>query len=160
MSKMFEWDFSELYKFAEELTSGEKTEVYLKKAMREVAKEIVDVIKKHTPVGETTQLIHGWDKRKITVKRTAEGYEVLLVNDVPYATAVNDGHMAYNQYGGPYPIKQENRKLQAPYGMYQGESDMYVYGHFFVEKGIIEYSSYGALEKRIMENLEKWWNNV
>lgn len=152
------WDFSELYKFADELKDKKKFDKYAKRAVREVAKELVDAIKGYTPIGETGKLIKGWDKRKIRVINTGDGYEVLLVNDVEYATYVNDGHYSYNQFnkgGDPYIVR--NRTV--PY--YMGNSaSTFVYGRFFVEKGIAQYSNYGDLEKTITTNLEKWWDEL
>lgn len=152
------WDFSELYNFAEELRSKTNFDKYAKRSIREVAKELVDVIKQYTPIGETGKLINGWDKRKLKVIPTSNGYEVLLVNDVEYAKAVNDGHYSYNQFnkgGDPYIVR--NRTV--PYYM-GNHDDTFVYGHFFVEKGIAEYETYGNLEQIIMGNLEKWWNGL
>lgn len=152
-----EWDFSALYEFSNELKSKKKFDKYAKRAIREVAKQLVDVIKGYTPV-KTGTLLKGWDKRKIRVIPTSKGYEVLLVNDVEYAPYVNYGHYSYNKFnkdGDPYIV--HNRTV--PY--YAGISDAtFVYGRFFVERGMAQYSSYGRLEEVIMSNLEKWWNEL
>lgn len=154
------FDFDELYEFWEELHDSKNFDKYAKLIIREVAKDVIDVIKDFTPIGDTGVLVAGWDKRKIRVIKKGNGYEVQLVNDVPYATPVNDGHMAYNQYGGPYPIKQENRKLQTPYAPYQEPSEWFVYGHFFVERGLLHYENYGDVEDTVIRELEKWWDEL
>lgn len=153
------FDLSELYEFTEELKRKPNFNKYAKRAIRELAKDLVDIIKGFTPKDEGV-LVSGWDKRKIRVLQTPEGFEVQLLNDVPYAQWVNDGHMAYNQYGGPYPIKQENRKLQMPHATWQTPSRWYVYGHFFVERGILTYEKYGDIEGTIAKHLEKWWQEI
>lgn len=151
------FDFSELREFTETLGTKKNLDKYSKMALREITKEIVDCIKKYTPV-DSGVLLKGWDKRKISIVKQSNGYQVKLVNDVPYALAVNDGHYSHNQYNkGLEPYVVQNRTV--PY--YAGcKDETFVYGHFFVEKGIAEYAPKGDLEKIVMRNLEKWWTEL
>lgn len=153
-----QFDFSELHEFSQELVNDAKFQKYGKRMVREVAKAVVDHIKTFTPQ-ETGTLIRGWDKRKVAVVKKADGFEIMLVNDVPYAAAVNDGHLSYNQYGGPYEVKRRI-KLTSPHAEYQGESEWYVYGHFFVERGILQLKSTNEVEEILEKEIEKWWRDV
>ena len=151
-------DFSELSEFATELNNLKGFDTYAKRMVSEIGKVLVDYIKDFPPV-ETTTLINGWDKRKVAVTKTTNGYMIRLVNDVPYALAVNDGHKAYNQYGGPYPIK--NRvKVQTPYEWQQGDKTWYVFGHFFVERGKAALLNTNEINKIIYDNLKQWWSTI
>ena len=155
----FNMDFSELYEFSEELTSKPNFNKYAKRIIRELAKDLVEIIKGFTPK-QTGVLVSGWDKRKIRVLQKPTGFEVQLVNDVPYAQWVNDGHRSYNQFGGPYEINPNNRKLKTPYTKWQTANSWYVYGRFFVERGILTYEEYGDIENTVAKHLEKWWQEL
>ena len=111
-----------------------------------------------TPV-DGYDLINGWDGNKFAVTSVNGGYEVLIVNKTPYALAVNDGHTAHNQYGGPYPIKRRI-KVRSPHQWQQGDATWYVFGHFFVERGIVQLENTGEIEQIIMRELRKWWDSV
>ena len=124
-------------------------------------------MKSLTPV-DGYDLINGWDGNKFAVTKKDNWFEVLIVNKTPYALDVNDGHKAYNQYGGPYPIHNTVKKgpygklqgriqVRTPYQWQEGDSTYYVFGHFFVERGMVKLTNTQEIESIIMRELEKWW---
>lgn len=156
----FEWDFSEFTEFANNLSNLVTFEEAMKRATSEISKALLKRIRSLTPI-EDGQLISGWNGNNFLVTETKDGYEVLLVNTTDYAPYVNDGHMAYNQYGGPYPINPDNRvKVTTPYPWQQGDATYYVFGHFFVERGILQLCNTTEIEQIIMKELQKWWDSV
>lgn len=153
-----QWDFSELTDFVNNLNDFSKFEKTIQIAVKRLAEELLKRMKELTPIEEGT-LISGWDGNDFVVTKKDGGFEVLIVNKAPYALAVNDGHMAYNQYGGPYPIK--NRiKVTSPHSWQQGNATYYVFGHFFVERGILLLTESAEIERIIMNELKKWWDSV
>lgn len=153
-----EWDFRELTKFADNLERISGLETHMKKATKDIAKALLKHMKAYTPVDEH-QLIHGWDGNHFVVTEKGDGFEVLIVNTTPYALAVNDGHKAYNQFGGPYPIKRRI-KVRSPHRWQKGDATFYVFGHFFVERGILQITTTDEVEKIIMRELQRWWRSV
>lgn len=164
------WDFGELEKFADNLVNADLT-----KCFETSAKKIAQVLLKHmkglTPKGESGELIRGWDDNDFLVKPVKNGYLVEIVNTAEYAKWVNDGHMAYNQYGGPYPIHDEvsigpfgklqgRVKVTSAHPWQKGDPTYYVFGHFFVERGILQLQNTTEIERIIMKELEKWWRSV
>lgn len=151
------WDFHELYDFANRIGNVPKFEDTCKKLVQELAKVLHDMLYYETPV-KTGNLCSGWDTAEnytYTVKKVKRGYEVELKNEVPYALSVNDGHYSYNQYnvgGSPYVVK--NRTV--PYTQGNGAST-FVFGHFFVEKSILKLENSDQLEKILYKELEKWF---
>lgn len=150
------WDFQELYDFGERIGNFEKLEPYLKDATREIAKAFHDMLVYKTPV-KTGKLIAGWssgDNLSYRVKEVKDGYEVEFTNDVEYALWVNDGHRVKNRADSPY-YKVKRRTV--PY--YDGNnSDYFVYGHFFVEKSIVQLTDGShQLDNLIYKELEKWF---
>lgn len=154
-----EWDFSELTKFANNLTQMSKFEREMKFATKELASALLKRIKALTPIGDTYQLVNGWNGNNFAVKQVNDGFEVLLVNKDEKALWVNDGHKAYNQYGGPYPIKRRI-KVTSPHQWQKGSPTYYVFGHFFVERGILQLENTSEVEQIIMKKLQKWWDSV
>lgn len=150
-----EWDFSELYEFADRVGSLANFDKEMQQAAKRLAKELLKWMKAFTPVDDY-ELINGWDGNQFAVTKTDEGFEVLIVNKTPYATSVNDGHKAYNQYGGPYPIKRRVQ-VRSPHQWQKGDATYYVFGHFFVERGILRLTETKIVEQIIMEQLQKWW---
>lgn len=164
------WDFHELYDFGERIANVAEFEKVCEKATKELAKVFQDMLISKTPL-VTGQLAAGWagaENCSYTVKRMKSGFKVELVNRVPYAKAVNDGHKAYNQFGGPYPIHDEVSigpygKLRGriavtePYEWQQGDPSMYVFGHFFVERSIVELENGTELNKVLQKELNKWF---
>lgn len=166
----FEWDLRELVEFAERL-EGVDLENTFKRITKEIGKALLKRMKALTPVGETYELINGWNGNHFAVTERDNGYEVLIVNKDPKALWVNDGHQAYNQYGGPYPIhntvtqgpfgKSRGRvQVRSPHPWQQGDPTYYVFGHFFVERGILQLKNTTEIEAIIMQELQKWWESV
>lgn len=152
------WDFKEFTDFAENLQNITQLDNTLKKATKDIAKALLSRIKGLTPV-DSYELINGWNGNKFLVQEVANGYEVLLVNTTEYASAVNDGHKAYNQYGGPYPIKHRVQ-VRNPHRWQKGDATYYVFGHFFVERGIVQINATTEIEQLIMRELQKWWEKL
>jgi hypothetical protein len=150
------FEFKELDNFSKRLKESDELRKHFKTITREVASVLKEFMKSNTPV-KTGTLRAGWDtqggKMSYTVRATKDGYSVTLYNRVPYAGAVNYGHYSYNQFGGPYEVK--NRTV--PY--YDGNSDdTFVYGHFFVEKGMLQLENNPSIIDDIIEDeLGKWW---
>ena len=166
----FEIDLKEFQDFANGLSNYSKFEACMEKATKEIAKVLLKWMKTYTPVKEYT-LINGWDGNQFAVTKNGDNFEVLIVNKTPYALAVNDGHKAYNQYGGPYPIHNEVTKgpygklqgrvqVRSPHRWQQGDPTYYVFGHFFVERGILRLKETKEVEQIIMAQLQKWWESV
>lgn len=149
------FDFREFDRFANNLSNIARFEQYMKTATKEIAKELLLRMKKFTP-RDTGRLIAGWDGNAFVVTKKNNGFEVLIVNTDKKARWVNDGHRAFNQHGGPYIIKHRV-KVPSPYQWQTGDSAYYVYGHFFVERGILELKNADEVERLIMKELQKWW---
>lgn len=155
-----EWDFKELYKFAEKLTD-DRLEQTFERITKDISKALLKRIKGFTPV-QDYDLINAWDKNKFLVTETKNGYEVLLVNKIEYATWVNDGH---RQTPGRFiPGYWEGTRFHyQPHTSpnYQGGGMVlkksWVMGKFFVEKGIISLNNVAEIESLIMRELQKWW---
>lgn len=153
-----EWDFSELKSFADNLSNLSNLEKSMEDATKRLAKALLNWMKEFTPIDEY-ELINGWNGNKFAVRKVENGFEVLIVNTTPYATAVNDGHKAYNQYGGPYPIKRRIQ-VRSPHQWQKGDPTYYVFGHFFVERGILRMTSTSEIEQIIMQELQEWWDSL
>lgn len=125
-----EWNYEELKNFAVKLGDLNELNTQVKKASQALARELHKMLVNNTPV-KTGRLVSGWNGNNLsfTAYQYGNGFRVTLTNDVPYAQAVNDGHYSYNQFGGPYIVKNRTVKYT------RGNSDKtFVYGHFFVEK--------------------------
>ena len=153
-----EWDFSEFTEFSKKLSNTITLEKAMEDATKRLAKALLRWIKEFTPI-DSYELINGWDGNNFAVRRTETGFEVLIVNKTPYASAVNDGHKAYNQYGGPYPIKKRIQ-VRSPHQWQEGDPTFYVFGHFFVERGILRLNSTSEIEQIIFNELQKWWDSL
>lgn len=152
----FEWDFDELTEFADRLSDLSRFEECANRIVKDIADALLKWMKSYTPV-DTYELINGWDDTsKAVVTKKDNGYEILLVNKTPYALYVNDGHKSYNQYGGAYPIKHRVQ-VRTPHQWQQGDATWYVFGHFFVERGIVRLTDTKEVETIIYNELKKWW---
>jgi uncharacterized protein (DUF1330 family) len=153
----FDMDFSEIEEFAERLGDADMFEEMLKDIVEKMASDLLDILISNTPV-KTGKLLFGWtDHSEIPSKITkvSGGYTVEIGNDVEYAYYVNYGHHSYNQYGGPYIVKDENRTV-----MYtRGESGAtFVYGMFFLEDSILEFTNgTNNIQNIIKKELNEWW---
>lgn len=155
-----EWDFKELTDFADNLKSyGSAFNPHLERAAKEIAKVLLKHMRNLTPKDKTGQLIQGWDGNAFLVKPTADGYEVEIVNTAEYAAWVNNGHKAYNQFGGPYPIRRRV-KVTSPHQWQRGNPTYHVFGHFFVERGILQLCNTDQIEKIIHKHLQNWWKGL
>lgn len=152
-----EYDLRELVEFANNLTNSELQKTF-KRITKDIAKALLKRMKGLTPVDEY-DLINGWDGNKFLVRSVGDGYEVSIVNKTPYALYVNDGHKVFNQYGGAYPIKRRVQ-VRSPHQWQQGDATYYVFGHFFVERGILTLNNTNEIESIIMRELEKWWDSI
>lgn len=152
------WDFSELLDFADSLNNLSKFERSMQNATKRLAKALTRWMKEFTPV-DSYELINGWNGNHFAVTKTETGFEVLIVNKTPYALAVNDGHKVYNQHGGPYPVKRRIQ-VRSPHQWQDPSNDWYVFGHFFVERGILRISETSEIEQIIYNELQKWWAGV
>jgi hypothetical protein len=153
-----EWDFSELIKFADNLANISTFEKSMQNATKRLAKALLKWMKEFTPT-DSYELISGWNGNDFAVRKVENGFEVLIVNKTPYALAVNDGHKAYNQFGGPYPIKRRI-KVRSAHPWQKGDPTWYVFGHFFVERGILRLANTSEIEQIIIEELQKWWDSL
>jgi hypothetical protein len=151
----FEWDFSELIEFAKNLEDNDLPDTF-KRITKDISKALLKRMKSLTPVDEY-DLINGWDGNAFLVKEVGTGFEVEIVNKDPKALWVNDGHKAFNQFGGPYPIKRRIQ-VRSPHKWQKGDATYYVFGHFFVERGILQLKNTKEIESIILKNLEKWWS--
>ena len=153
-----EWDFSELIKFADNLQNSKLDETF-ERITKDIAKALLKRIKGFTPV-QDYDLINAWDKNKFLVTGTKTGYEILLVNNIEYATWVNDGHR--QRPGRFIPGYWKGTRFyydpNEDGGMILKKS--WVKGRFFVEKGIVSLSSVAEIEGIIMRELQKWWESV
>ena len=152
------WDFDEFYDFVEKLENLGNFNKEMEQAAKRLSKELLKWMKAFTPVDDY-ELVNGWDGNQFAVTKKEDGFEVLIVNKTPYATAVNDGHKAYNQYGGPYKIKRRIQ-VRSPHQWQKGDTTYYVFGHFFVERGILRLTETKLIEQIIMEQLQNWWKGL
>jgi hypothetical protein len=139
-----EVDFSEFYKFADNLKKTHSLETALMTATQNVARVFHENLKELTPVktGNLRKMWSAGDNLLFTVDRVQGGYEVTFINEaranhkkgVMYGTLVNDGHHSVN--GG------------------------WVMGRFFVEDAITMTEKSSQLENLIMKELQKWWVSV
>lgn len=150
-----EWDFRELYTFANNLGNFAQLSDVFERIAKDISKALLKRMKSLTPVDEY-DLINGWNGNKFLVKAVSNGFEVEIINKTEYALHVNDGHRAFNQYGGPYPIKRRIQ-VRKPHQWQKGDPTYYVFGHFFVERGIVQLKNTKEIESIIMRELEKWW---
>jgi hypothetical protein len=159
----FEWDLTELVEFANNLENVSRFEREMQFAAKELAAALLRQIKNLTPIGDTYQLVNGWNGNDFAVKKVNGGFEVLLVNKDEKALWVNDGHRSFNKFNvgtnDPYVV-HTRKKVRSPYKWQQGDGTHWVYGHFFVERGILQLNNAQQVEQIIMRKLQKWWNSV
>lgn len=155
----FEWDFSELTEWANRL-EGADLENTFKRITKELGKALLKRMKSLTPVGETYDLINGWEGNHFLVTERNNGYEVLIVNKDPKATWVNDGHRVRNRADGEYYKVKHRVQVRKAHQWQDPVSEWYVYGHFFVERGIVQLKGTSEIEQIIMRELKKWWDGV
>lgn len=158
----FEWDLSELTEFADRLV-GSDLENTFERITKDIGKALLKRMKSLTPVGDTYDLINGWNGNQFVVTEKNNGYEVLIINRDEKAPWVNDGHRSFNKLnaGTDNPYKVHTRKqVRSPYKWQLGDGTHWVYGHFFVERGILQLKNTSEIEAIIMRELQKWWDSV
>lgn len=151
-----EFDFTELYEFADRLGNISRFEKQMKLATQNIAKALLKRMKDLTPVDEY-DLINGWNGNKFLVTNTKSGFEVLIINKTPYALYVNDGHRVKNRANGPYYQVKRRIQVRKPHKWQEDVSDWFVFGHFFVERGIIRLKDTKEIEAILFRELENWW---
>ncbi len=152
------YDFSELINFAERLSSSDLEKTF-KRIAQDIAKALLVQMRTFTP-RETGQLINGWDGNAFLVLPVKGGYKVEIVNKAEYAAWVNDGHRVRNQADGEYLKVHHRVKVPVASQWQTPVNDYYVFGHFFVEKGILQIKNSTEIEQIIMRELTKWWDSV
>ena len=155
----FEWDLSELVEFAERL-EGSDLENTFKRITKELSKALLKRMKALTPVGDTYELMNGWNGNHFVVTERDGGYEVLIVNKDPKALWVNDGHRVRNQKDGDYLKVKHRVQVRSPHQWQNPVNDWSVFGPFFVERGILQLPHTSEIEAIIMRELQKWWESV
>lgn len=152
-----EWELNDLFNFGNKLADTSRYEREMRSTIKEVAHELLRKIKQYTPIGDSWQLINGWDNNDLAVRKIPSGFEILLINRTLYARWVNDGH---KQRPGRFipghiignrfyydPTADDGMILKRPF----------VKGRLFVEKGILDVSNNATLEGIIEKHLENWW---
>ena len=159
------FDFKQLEQFNDRLQDSAELHKHYKMICRELADELKKVIKANTPYKDG-ELQTGWDtqnhKASYTVRKNKNGYSVTLYNNVPYANAVNYGHYSHNQFNkGQEPYIVYNRvkvPTRSELDTQNINPDRFVFGHFFVEKSILQLENYPTVLEKIAEKeLLKWW---
>lgn len=152
----FEWDLHELTDFAQRLEDTARFEKDMADATKRLAKALLKWMKEYTPVDEY-ELVNGWNGNHFAVTKRNNGFEVLIVNKTPYALYVNDGHRVRNRKDGPYYPVKRRIQVRSPHQWQDPVSEWYVFGHFFVERGIVRLTSTKEIEQILMSELQKWW---
>lgn len=139
-----QWDFSELTRFADDLSDKHEFETAIMTATQNVSKVLHRYLLKNTPIdtGNLRKMWSAGDNLNFTVERVNGGYEVTFINTARakspdgfmYGLAVNDGHKSQN--GG------------------------WVMGRFFVEKSILTVENQKQFESMIYKELSKWWRKT
>lgn len=124
----------------------------IKEIIRDAARHFLVDVKNRTPQ-VSGELRRHWDTDNLdfVVRSTDKGYYVELVNKCEYASYVESGHFSYNQFGGPYEVK--NRTV--PF-YYKPSGKTVVYGVFFLKKTEVEYASKGKLDHLVSLKAEQW----
>ena len=149
-------DNEELINFSKQFkTAADTSYVVIKSALKHAAQRFLEDVKQRTPV-KTGNLRDHWDldNANVVVQEDSEGFFILLVNTSEYAEWVEKGHYSYNQFGGPYIVK--NRKV--PY--FEGNNDKrFVYGVFYLRKTEIQYDM-GKLDNLIEIKFNQWLKDI
>lgn len=124
-------------------------------SLTQCAEQYLKDLIKATPV-DTGKLKRQWrkdngniSKLAVKVKEVYNGYEIQLVNTTNYASWVEKGHYSYNQFGGPYPV----RNAKVP------DSSGWVYGRFFVKKTEVKWQD-GKLDAALQRRINSWMKEL
>ena len=152
------WDMKGFNILKKNLQTMDLFQNEMQKTAKQIAKELRDMIRDKTPVGETRTLRNGW-VGEYRITKTEEGFVVEFGNKVEYAKAVNYGHPSHNQYnkdGEPYLVSHRV-KIPTPHPMQNPVSPNWVYGWFFVENSIVTMADNPQLNKLLINGLRRWW---
>lgn len=148
MPKYIKLDAREFNTFTQRFEKLTKSGDFLVDAISAVANNYLKELISRTPV-KTGRLKAQWRKDNKNIKakvvKTTDGYEVVLINTTEYASWVEKGHYAYNQYGGPWPVV--NAKVP--------DSSGWVYGRFYVRNTENIWNN-GKLDRAFQSRLTRW----
>jgi len=147
------WQFDDFKNFEQSLLN-DSFGIEMKAATEDTAKLALTQIKNKTPKVTGTLKV-GWNGNSCKPKATATGFASEMINAVPYARHVNDGHRVKNKADGAY--YKVKRRIKVPVASeYQADpSEWYGFEHFFVEKGL---KSTKEKTKQIVDKrMDKWW---
>ena len=154
-----DWDIHELTEFSDKLIRMSVFDDAMEKAIKRLAKALLKWMKLYTPT-DSYELINGWNGNHFAVTRQENGFEVLIVNKDEKAQWVNDGHRVRNRKGGDYLKVKRRIQVRSPHQWQKPANDWYVFGHFFVERGILRLSETSEIEEIIFNELQKWWDSL
>lgn len=150
-----EADYDELTAFTEkvnQLANGEWDKM-VRDSLARVAETYLQELIGVTPV-KTGKLKRQWRKDNgkdlaVKVRDVGNGYVIELINTTEYASWVEKGHYSYNQFGGPYPV----RNAKVP------DSTGWVYGRFFVKKTEVKWQD-GKLDAALQRRINGWMKEL
>lgn len=153
-------ELNELCERMAAFADGERTARFIEQALAEVAQNVLKDLIARTPV-DTGKLKAQWakDNRGIAARvvRKGDGYEITLVNTTEYADWVEKGHKSYNQFGGPYTVRNSRiRPNNVPEGHGGGD---WVYGRFYVRNTENIWKN-GKLDAAFQARLTRWINRT
>lgn len=122
-------DLKQLDDYIKRLQNANKSIRALEVIANEISKRILRSVKKNTPV-DKGRLRKGWD---VEIKRTSDGYDVIVSNNVEYAPYVEYGHRSKGGTG-------------------------WVNGHFMLTKAESEIADKlpSIVEKKLKQCMEGW----
>lgn len=146
-----EFDFSELYKFADNLSDENLFDNALISATQLIAKVLHQNLLKFTPVktGRLRKMWDAGDNLLFTVEKVDNGFEVTLVNK---ARSGKDAVSGDESTGFMYGLAVEEGHKIATGG--------WVKGKFFVKDSVAKTAKSSELERIIMGELQKWWDKL
>ena len=152
-----EVDVSEITNFFQNLGDEALFDEAMQSAVRKIGKEMKKMLIDNTPY-KTGKLQKGWKYSHYIIKDEGDGYSVTLTNKVDYARAVNYGHYSRNQFNptssGKPPYVVKNRTVPYTQG---NNADTFVFGHFFVEKSMLQLRDSKVIERILRKELVKWF---
>ena len=152
-----EVDVSKITNFFQNLGNEEVFDEAMISAVRKIGKELKEMLVTNTPY-KTGKLQKGWKTSQYKIRDEGDGYSVTLTNKVDYARFVNYGHYSRNQFNptssGKPPYVVKNRTV--PYTQGNNEAT-FVFGHFFVEKSMLQLENSKVIESILKKELDKWF---
>ena len=153
-------ELNELCERMAAFSDEERTAQFIEQALVEMAQNVLKDLEARTPVN-TGKLKAQWakDNRGIETRviRKGDGYEITLVNTTEYADWAEKGHRSFNQFGGPYTVRNSRIRPQGvPEG--QGRGD-WVYGRFYVRNTENLWKN-GKLDAAVQARFTRWLNRT